>query len=354
MARVSVIMPAYNASQTIRRALESLRNQTYQDIEIIIVNDGSTDETLEVIQEIVRLDSRIVIVNQSNSGPGFARNAGLNKAGGEFVYFMDSDDSIDADLICKCVDYMTENNLDLLVFGFAIIDEFAVEVEKVSFDDYLAINKEELALAYVLNFLMSKHGNGFLWNKFYRLDIIEENSIRFGTDNIMEDELFNIEYYSHTSRCRFINDVFYNYFWETPTSIRSKYNPTYLCSLKKVYNAFMTLKDYFHLKDKTFDENVINRTWRGLFSYLFNGVGNCGVSLKEKVRLFNSVVSDATFQSVASYQHKTVHLTICENALFYALRCNSAFLYVCFVELYQRLKLLKVIFRQILITFKTP
>ena len=348
MARVSVIMPAYNASQTSGRALESLRNQTYQDIEIIIVNDGSTDGTLEVIQEIARLDSRIVIVNQSNSGPGFARNAGLNKARSEFVYFMDSDDTIDADLIYKCVDYMTESNLDLLVFGFAVIDEHAVEVENVSFDDYLATNKEELALAYVPNFLMARHGNGFLWNKFYRRDIIEGNSIRFGTDKIMEDELFNIKYYSHTSRCRFINDVLYNYFWETPTSIRSKFSPTHLNSLVKVYHAFMTLKEEYHIKDEVFDKNVINRTWKGLVAHLLKNSESRKSRLKENAKTFNGVITNSTFQSVAFLQHETVHLSVFENALFYAIRWKNVYMYICIIEIYHKLKLLKSILNKFL------
>lgn len=347
MARVSVIMPAYNASQTIGRALESLRNQTYQDIEIIIVNDGSTDGTLEVIQEIARMDSRIVIVNQSNSGPGFARNAGLNKAGGEFVYFMDSDDTIDTDLIYTCVDYMTESNLDLLVFGFSISDEHAVEVENVSFDDYLVTNKEELALAYVPNFLMSRHGNGFLWNKFYRRDIIEDNSIRFGTDNIMEDELFNLDYIHHVSRCRFIGETFYNYFWTEPTSIRSKYNPTYLISIKKVYDRFMLLKNDLRIEGETFDKVVISRTWNGLLVHLYENLSKCNppIASLDIIKSFKQVSIDSTFQDVARFRFYLGKLRVIETCLYYSIKWNSAFLFLLSLRVYRILQPLKSFIR---------
>lgn len=344
MARVSVIMPAYNASQTIGRALESLRNQTYQDIEIIIINDGSTDETLEVVQEIARLDSRIVIVNQSNSGPGFARNAGLNKAGGEFVYFMDSDDTIDADLIYKCVDYMIDSNLDLLVFGLSMIDASGRVVEKMSFNSCFVTNRDDLAANYTSLFLNVRHGNGFLWNKFYRHAIIEDNSIRFGKDSLMEDELFNLDYIRHVSRCRFVEEAFYNYFWTEPTSIRSKYNPTYLGTIKKVYDAFMSLKNELRIKDEDFDKVVISRTWNGLIVHLYTNLSkyNPPMTPLDMINSFKQVSMNSTFQNVARFRFNMGELSVLEECLFYSIKWNSAVLFLFSLWIYHALQPIKL------------
>ena len=132
-ATVSVIIPAFNSAQTIGRAVSSVMSQTYTDIEIIVINDGSTDKTKEICQEFENQDSRIKIINQSQLGPGPARNAGLDVAKGEYVYFMDSDDEIDNNLISICVEKAERESLDLLVFGFSIVDESSKEVERIVF-----------------------------------------------------------------------------------------------------------------------------------------------------------------------------------------------------------------------------
>ena len=114
-ATVSVIIPAFNSAQTIGRAVSSVMSQTYTDIEIIVINDGSTDKTKEICQEFENQDSRIKIINQSQLGPGPARNAGLDVAKGEYVYFMDSDDEIDMDLIHEFLSAAKQLNDELII-----------------------------------------------------------------------------------------------------------------------------------------------------------------------------------------------------------------------------------------------
>lgn len=120
--KISVIMPLYNVEKYLKQSLNSVMNQTFSDIEIICVNDGSTDNTLSILQECSEEDSRIIILNQKNSGCGVARNTGLAKARGEYTIILDGDDFFDFTLLQKLYIKATEDNSDIVVCGYYICD----------------------------------------------------------------------------------------------------------------------------------------------------------------------------------------------------------------------------------------
>ena len=114
--KVSVVMPVYNTAHFVGDAVKSVLNQTFYDFELIIINDGSTDNSLEIIDELKLRDSRIVIISQDNAGLSAARNRGIELAQGEFIYFMDSDDLISSDTLLLCYSFAIEDNLDIVFF----------------------------------------------------------------------------------------------------------------------------------------------------------------------------------------------------------------------------------------------
>lgn len=114
--KVSVIMPVYNTEMYVREAIESVLNQTLADWELILVNDGSTDGSLNILEHYTNLDSRIVLVNQSNKGLSGARNSGLSIARGDYVYFLDSDDYIKQETLLLCYESCSSNSLDVVFF----------------------------------------------------------------------------------------------------------------------------------------------------------------------------------------------------------------------------------------------
>ncbi len=346
-ATVSVIIPAFNSAQTIGRAVSSVMSQTYTDIEIIVINDGSTDKTKEICQEFENQDSRIKIINQSQLGPGPARNAGLDVAKGEYVYFMDSDDEIDNNLISICVEKAERESLDLLVFGFSIVDESSKEVERIVFHDSLAANRNALADLYVATFLRAKHGNGFLWNKFYRQTIIKNNSIRFGDYNIMEDELFNIEYFKRVERCSIISKVLYRYYWSNPSSIRRRFNPSYLEALKKVHVSFMEFKEDFQVMDRSFESIVNSRTWNGLFGYLSDKLINSDPKLSrgQIKEQFFKLASDSVFRYVGRYQYENKVMRCIEKPFYYSIEKNDSRLFLIASSVYNALMPLRKVKR---------
>ena len=116
MAKVSVIIPIYNTEKYLKECLNSVINQSLVDIEIICINDGSTDNSIEILNEFKKQDGRISVISQDNQGQAVARNKGLSLANGEYIYFMDSDDILDLTALEKVYSLSKENDLDLIIF----------------------------------------------------------------------------------------------------------------------------------------------------------------------------------------------------------------------------------------------
>lgn len=214
---VSVIIPAYNAEKYIIRCIDSVRNQTYDKLEIIIINDGSTDNTLHILRKVEKEDKRIIIYNKENEGVSRARNIGLSIAKGRYVYFIDSDDYLDKTAIEKLYVAINDNNADMSICGFNVVYEN--EIKKVSFirkrnvcviDEYLIEMSKKLYSVYY----------GALWNKLYDASIIREHAIRFKEDvSYGEDMLFNIDCLKHTYKVGIIDECLYSYYQENECSL---------------------------------------------------------------------------------------------------------------------------------------
>ena len=114
---VSIVVPIYNVEKYLNRCIENLINQTYRNVEIVLVNDGSTDSCPQICDEYAKKDSRIKVIHKENQGPGVARNTGIENATGDYICFFDSDDYIESDTIEKCVLEITSNDADMVIFG---------------------------------------------------------------------------------------------------------------------------------------------------------------------------------------------------------------------------------------------
>ena len=124
MAKVSVIIPVYNIEKYLKKCLDSVTNQTFSDIEIICVNDGSTDNSLSILEEYAKKDNRIKIINKENGGLSSAWNAGLNEVSSEYVTFVDGDDWIDTKTFKLAYEAMINNKVDYVCWGANIVPEY--------------------------------------------------------------------------------------------------------------------------------------------------------------------------------------------------------------------------------------
>jgi len=206
---VSIIVPIYNAALDLVRCLESIKRQRYDNLEILLVNDGSSDSSLEICRMYARLDPRIIIIDKENSGVSGTRNAAIERARGEYLQFVDADDYLDINAVYLMVKRMEETSSDLLVANYCSVSPS----EKIRVYGYLppdeTFDKKEFAL-----YLMEEPASFYfsvMWNKLYRRDLIMAHHIRCNEEfSWSEDLLFNLEYIRHAERfCSMRTPVYY-------------------------------------------------------------------------------------------------------------------------------------------------
>lgn len=262
--KVSIIIGLYNVAKYLQeKHLSCIINQTYKNLEIILVNDGSTDETPLLCEELKRNDSRIVIVTKTNGGLGSARNAGLDVATGDYLWFYDVDDECETCLLETVMQKATANNNDITIFGYDDYDVKYKTLTKVEYKPIQMRSNQEIAVNYVDYLLGLKYQNGFMWNKVYKRSFIEKNKVRFGDAfRIQQDELFNLKAYRFAERIELIPNILYHYFTYNTGNNRSKY-------IANRYELYDTIKDEFlflYSYWKLDDERMLTYVYKRFFS----------------------------------------------------------------------------------------
>jgi glycosyltransferase EpsH len=242
---ISIIVPVYNVEAYLSKCLDSLINQTYQDLEIICVNDGSTDGSLGILQQYAVRDKRIKLITRENRGMSVSRNEALENASGEYVMFVDSDDWISEQTCEKALNAIQANDCNLVLWSY--IREFRDKSlpnflfsHTVTWDDGLSLCRrivgpvdEELSTPQKLD------SYGTVWGKLYKRELIEQNTpIRFvDTAKIgtCEDVLFNIEYSLRTKESSYIPELLYHY-RKLHSSFTSKYREALPMQWKNLYD----------------------------------------------------------------------------------------------------------------------
>lgn len=203
MPKISVILPVYNVEQYIAKSIHSVLNQTHTDFELIVVIDGSKDNSEAIAKEFETTDKRVKVYTKPNGGLSDARNYGLNVATGEFIYFLDSDDWIEPNLLEDNIKMLEDKNLDFIVFGFYQdnVDSNEQLIENIPHipENNEWINSEPIYFTpYMLNIL------GYAWNKIYRKGYLDKHQIKFTIGvSLVEDILFNAKVYQYADRIVF-------------------------------------------------------------------------------------------------------------------------------------------------------
>lgn len=195
--RVSIIIPVYNAERYIAECIESILTQHCDNWELLLIDDGSTDNSCAICRNYADKDKRIQLISVENGGPSRARNIGLDHASGQWISFIDADDYVNAGFLSVIDDAPLS---DMIYFGFCELREKRKEILDICSESYDASDRIDRTL---LDLFASKAAfYGFTWNKFYRRSIIESNNLRFNESLfIKEDEEFIIRY------CRYIKSL---------------------------------------------------------------------------------------------------------------------------------------------------
>ena len=202
---ISVIVPAYNVEKYIKTCLDSLINQTYSNFEIIVINDGSTDQTEKMLNEY-ESNPKIQIFSQKNGGLSAARNRGIKLANGELVCFIDSDDSVKSDYLEKlAAPFFEDSDIDITVCGYQ--EKF----EKSEINHVLKPQKISGYQATKDLLIKQQDFNVLAWNKLYRKSLFSDYKIEYPAGQIHEDNLTTYKLFSHTQKVVYISDVLYIY-----------------------------------------------------------------------------------------------------------------------------------------------
>ena len=302
--KVSVIVPVYNVEKYLKRCLDSLINQTLKDIEIIVVNDGSTDNSLDILNKYAENDSRIKVIDKENSGVSDCRNIAMKQMKGKYIMFVDSDDWIDNNALEIMYTKIEEEKSDLVMCTY--MREFANHSKEKIFNlpEIELYEKDEIKKLHRKLFgpIDNELGNpedlyslGTIWAKLYKVDVIKKNNIEFEDLKLIgsnEDGLFNIYVFNKINKAVFINKPLYHYCRDNPKSITSGYNQ----NLKnKWINLFNIMREFIEINN--LDNSYINAlNNRICMSTLGLGLNECSkankISKLNKIKNIKEILSD--------------------------------------------------------------
>lgn len=238
---ISVIVPVYNVASYLPLMLDSLAHQTFKDLEILLINDGSTDNSLEICQDYCARYSNMKVINQKNRGVSATRNLGIRKAKGYWISFVDADDVISKYYYEEFSRYINKK-VDMIICKYTRnINDLILSNDKAYIED------AKKYFHNMMNQSLPKY-DGYLWNKLFRKEIIVQNRIMFNNELVVWEDMVFIEQYLKYCQCvLFVNDILY-FYRKRAISITNDSNREIdlLRSKDKACNALKALTNYYY------------------------------------------------------------------------------------------------------------
>ncbi|HFE9683147.1 TPA: glycosyltransferase family 2 protein [Clostridium perfringens] len=294
---VSVIIPVYNAEKYIEKCINSLCNQTFDNYEIIIIDDGSSDNTELVVNKYKNRYKFIKYYKKNNGGVSSARNYGLSVANGKYVIFVDSDDWCEKNLIEVAYKKINEFKVDWLIYGYYI--EFQNKTINTIKNDIniLANNKKEIAKC--IKLLEEKMLIASPWTSIYRMDILKENNIKFNENlDFGEDVLFNLEYLEAIESVYILNLPLYHYVKFDKKTLSTKYVKNRFEKMnynikkrKEVYDKFNMVSDEYNIH---FSNMFVKSLYGSILNMFYT---ECELNYREKIKSIKFIMKDELYNS---------------------------------------------------------
>lgn len=247
--KISVVIPCYNGAEYVERCIESIINQSYTNLEIIVVNDGSTDNTEKIVSTFFS-DSRVKYVKQENGGEASARNTGIKASEGEYIGFVDADDYIEPQMYDKLYKAIKNNNADVAVCNYNQIYDSGIVKNCYSTMSGNCFDIQEDVLSYWVKVCATAHPNNYVWSRLYKREVIVNSGVMFEKFIHSADTLFNFKLLPFVNKCVLVNDGLYNYIQRPGSGIHTVALKRNIAELYA--DTFQVLADYYN--DNNYDK----------------------------------------------------------------------------------------------------
>ena len=297
---ISVIIPIYNSSKYLHKCINSVLEQSYKNLEIILIDDGSTDDSGNICDEFSKIDDRIHVIHKRNEGQAIARNVGLDICNGDYVTFVDSDDWIDLkyyEIMIKEID-----NKSLIISGYKLVDELGKFIKCVNIEtEVFCFNKENY---YKILQLIYNSVLGFPWNKIYKASVI--NDIRYKELMPREDLVFNLNILNNINEIGCIDINGYNWRQRSNSTSHGQ-NSNKINKVREISNELVKIESFRDNKCKSSMYNIIMKILIADI-IMVDIMKNDNLSIKGKIKNISLLMDDNKIRK---------NLKVCKNDIFY-------------------------------------
>ncbi|MCY7189569.1 glycosyltransferase family 2 protein [Streptococcus gallolyticus] len=297
---ISIVVPVYNVEKYLTQCLKSIQMQSYKNFEVILINDGSTDNSLSICNHFCLSDSRFRVFSKCNAGQGIARNFGVSRANGELITFVDSDDYLESNyLINLILPFKENNNLDLVIGGYKKVDsDGKIFYEEVYVEGEILNSQLSLRM---LGSLPNREDSikGTVWNALYRTDVIKKNKIEFFSERefFSEDTLFNLNYLENSGLSYLVPNSSYCYRLNL-SSTSTKFDSQKLKLINEYYTYITSLYNTGDEAKLRISKIYLHNLKRVLFQEKRNPSNH---SFRDVNRNISSILQDETVKKVLNY-----------------------------------------------------
>ncbi|RHW42801.1 glycosyltransferase family 2 protein [Neobacillus notoginsengisoli] len=299
---LSIVIPVFNAERTISRAIGSILSQDFMGIEIIVINDGSTDRSHEICQDIARNEPRIKLFSIENSGVSYARNVGIEQAQGKYITFLDADDFYVETALKQMAASLTPN-IELMIFGYNVDFENKYSDCLLPSEQMLTFHDQHRFRDYAVSLIRNEMINA-PWNKVYLTSYLKEKEIKFPADlNIGEDLKFNLAVIRDIEHVKILNLAFVNYCVKKGEGLVSRFR---LNRFDVRYDLLMEIRNllsYWGILKK--NQAMIDRFLiRDIMAYFMDFYKrNCQLTYQRKLELIRDILSRKEIREVIAKNH---------------------------------------------------
>lgn len=335
MSKVSIIVPIYNGEKYIDNFVKMVLSQSFKDFELLLINDGSSDNSLIKCMEIKQKDSRIKVISKENTGAWDTRNKGIEEATGKYIVFWDCDDYADSTYLEKMYNAIESNNFDLVICGqIDIISKGNIKTKKIiKPEERTYSDKSKFRENYIS--LREEYIADTLWNKIYKNNIIQKNNIRFNKLKRGEDVEFNINYYNYVNSCKILEESLYYYNVDGNNPPWLKYSEEFLACVEKENEIVVEkLEEWGVFNDKA-KEYQARHLVNGVVGQIFYIVNKKDVTFLYKKKSIEKLISKTNVnQAIYNSKFKTIYRRI----LIYLIKKKQLNLIMLYVMMQLKIK----------------